>query len=92
MLLRADMLPTCYVPGEELRSRRELLRHRLNLVKNRTMVKNRVHGLLDKHGLRMPGTTPFSKENIEWLREQNFGFMDDAIVRSDLAVLEAVDG
>jgi transposase len=91
-LLRADMLPTCYVPGEELRSRRELLRHRLNLVKTRTGVKNRVHGLLDKHGLRMPGTTPFSKENIAWLREQNFGFMDDAIVRSDLAVLEAVDG
>jgi len=58
MLLRADMLPTCYVPGEELRSRRELLRHRLNLVKTRTGVKNRVHGLLDKHGLRMPGTTP----------------------------------
>jgi transposase len=91
-LLRADMLPTCYVPGEELRSRRELLRHRLNLVKNRTEVKNRVHGLLDKHGLRMPGATAFSKENIAWLREQNFGFMDDAIVRSDLAVLEAVDG
>ena len=91
-LLRADMLPTCYVPGEELRSRRELLRHRLNLVKIRTGIKNRVHGLLDKHGLRMPGITPFSRENIAWLREQSFGFMDDAIVRSDLAVLEAVDG
>jgi len=91
-LLRADMLPTCYVPGEELRSRRELLRHRLNLVKIRTGVKNRIHGLLDKHGLRMPGTTPFSMENISWLRDQNFGFMDDAIVRSDLAVLDAVDG
>jgi transposase len=91
-LLRADMLPTCYVPGEELRSRRELLRHRLNMVKIRTGVKNRVHGLLDKHGLRMPGITPFSKGNISWLREQSFGFMDDAIVRSDLAVLEAVDG
>ena len=91
-LLRADMIPTCYVPGAELRSRRELLRHRVNLVKNRTMVKNRIHGLLDKHGLRMPGTTPFSRENISWLREQNFGFMDDAIVRSDLAVLDAVDG
>jgi transposase len=91
-LLRADMLPTCYVPGEELRSRRELLRHRLNLVKTRTEVKNRVHGLLDKHGLRMPGTTAFSKGNIEWLRGLSLGFMDDAIVRSDLAVLEAVDG
>ena len=90
-LLRADMLPTCYVPGEELRSKRELLRHRLNLVKIHTGVKNRIHGLLDKHGLRMPGTTPFSKGNIVLLRGQSFGFMDDAIVRSDLALLETVD-
>jgi transposase len=75
-LLRAGMIPTCYIPGEELRSRRELLRHRLNLVKNRTMVKNRIHGLLDKHGLRMPEDTPFSR-GIEWLRGLSLGFMDD---------------
>ena len=31
-LLRADMLPTCYVPGGELRSSRRLLRHRLNQI------------------------------------------------------------
>ena len=91
-LLRADMLPTCYVPGEELRSRRELLRHRLNLVKIRSEVKNRIHSLFDKHGLRMPGATPFSKGNIAWLRERSLGFMDDAILRSDLALLETVDG
>ena len=90
-LLRADMLPTCYVPGEELRSRRELLRHRLNLVKIRTGVKNRIHSLLDKHGLRMPEATPFSIGNIAWLRERDLGFMDDAILRSDLALLETVD-
>ena len=90
-LLRADMIPTCYVPGEELRSRREFLRHRLNLVKIRTGVKNRIHGLLDKHGLRMPGMTAFSKDNIAWLRGLSLGFMDDAILRSDLAVLETVD-
>ena len=90
-LLRADMIPTCYVPGEELRSRRELLRHRMNLVKNRTMVKNRIHGLLDKHGLRMPGAYPFSGGNVDWLRGLSLGFMDDAILRSDLALLEALD-
>jgi transposase len=89
-LLRADMLPTCYVPGEEQRSRRELLRHRLNLVKIRTGVKNRIHGLLDKHGLRMPEDTPFSRSNIEWLKGLSLGFMDDVILRSDLALLEAV--
>jgi transposase len=90
-LLRAHMIPTCYVPGEELRSRRELLRHRLNLVKTRTAVKNRVHGLLDKHGLRMPEATPFSRGNVEWLKGLSLGFMDNAILRSDLALLETVD-
>ena len=90
-LLRADMLSTCYVPDEEQRSRRELLRHRMQLVKTRTEVKNRIHSLLDKHGLRMPHRTPFSKKNIAWLREQSLRFMDDAILVSDLAVLEAVD-
>jgi len=34
-LLRANTLPIRYVPGEELRSQRELLRRRLNLVKIR---------------------------------------------------------
>jgi transposase len=91
-LLRADVLLTCYVPGEEQRSRRELLRHRLNLVRNRTMVRNRIHGLLDKHGLRMPGITPFSGDNVEWLRGLRLGFMDDAILGSDLALLETLDG
>ena len=90
-LLRADMLSICYVPDEEQRSRRELLRHRLKLVQTRTEVKNRIHSLLDKHGLHMPYPTPFSKKNIAWLREQDLGFMDDVILRSALAILEAVD-
>jgi len=88
--LRADMIHTCYAPGEELRNKRELLRHRLNLVKTRTAVKNRIHDLLDKHGLRMPDATSFSAGNIEWLRRLDLGFMDDAILRSDLALLETV--
>ena len=90
-LLRADMLSTCYVPDMEQRSRRELLRHRLRLVKTRTEVRNRIHSLLDKHGLRMPYRTPFSKKSVDWLRMQSLGFMDDAILRSDLVILEAVD-
>ena len=90
-LLRADMLATCYVPNEEERSRRELLRHRLQLVKTQTEVKNRVHSLLDRHGLRMPYPTPFSKKNIEWLKEQSLSTTDDAILLSDLALLEILN-
>ena len=90
-LHRAGVLSTCFVPGEEERSRRELLRHRLRLVKNRTAVRNRIHSLLDKHGLRIPYKTPFSKKAVRWMRERSLGFMDDAILRSDLALLEVLD-
>jgi transposase len=90
-LLKADLLYTCYVPGGELRSRRELLRHRLDLVKMRTAIRNRVHALLDKHCLRMPGATPFSGGSVKWLRGLHLGFMDDAVLSSDLALLEVLD-
>jgi len=90
-LLRSDMLCTCYVPGEEERSRRQLLRHRLTLVKTRTEIRNRVHSLLHKHGLRVPYSTPFSKKGVAWLRKQSLDPIDDAILRSDLALLEALE-
>ena len=88
-LLRADMLFTCYVPGEEIRNRREFLRHRLNLVKMRTMVKNRIHSLLDKYTLRSPYNS-WTKKYVAWLREQDLGFMDNAIIESQLAILETL--
>ena len=64
----------------------------MQLVKTRTEVKNRIHSLPSKHGLCLPHKTPFSKKNVAWLREQDLGFMDDAILRSGLVALEAVDG
>ena len=89
-LLRADMLFTCYVPGEEIRNLREFLRARVDFVKNKTQVKNRIHSILDKHGLRFPGT-PFSKKSIPWLREQDLGFMDETIVKGQLALLDTLN-
>ena len=90
-LHRADVLSTCYVPRMEERSRRELLRHRLRLVKNQTQVRNRVHSLFDKHGLRVPYPSKFSKKAVKWMRGLSLGFMDDAILCSDLALLETLD-
>jgi transposase len=39
----------------------------------------------------MPGITPFSGDNVEWLRGLSLGFMDDARLGSDLALLETLD-
>ena len=91
-LHRAGVLSTCYVPGAPERSRRELLRHRLRLVKNSTAVKNRIHSLLDKHGVRIPYKTRFSKTAVEWVKGLRLSLIDDSILRSDLALLEVLDG
>jgi transposase len=91
-LHRAGVLSTCYVPGALERDQRELLRHRLRLVKMQNMVKNRIQSLLDKHGVRIPYKTRFSKKAVEWMKDLSLGFIDDAILRSDLALLEVLDG
>jgi transposase len=91
-LHRAGVLSTCYVPSAEKRNRRELLRHRLRLVKMQNMVKNRIHALFDKHGIRVPYKTRFSKKAVAWMRGLSLGFIDEAILRSDLDLLEVLDG
>ncbi len=49
-LRRAGMIAESYVPSEELREHRALVRGRKRLVEKRTDFKNEVHALLDKHG------------------------------------------
>ena len=47
-LLRADLLPTSYVPPPPIRMLREIIRHRVRLVRDRAQVKNRVRAILIK--------------------------------------------
>ena len=45
-LLRSNLLPTIWVPDLETRRRRQWLRGRAFLVRERTRIKNRIHGHL----------------------------------------------
>ena len=38
-----------YVPTKKFREKRSLVRHRISLVRNRTILENKVHSLLDKY-------------------------------------------
>jgi transposase len=67
-LLRTNYLPTSYVPDQETRQRRELLRHRAFLVRIRSKVKNRIHALLDKLGIQHSFDNLFGKTGIEFLK------------------------
>lgn len=53
-LLRADLIPSAYLAPPEVRERRELVRFRAQLSRDRAKVKTRIRSLLVKHGIRLP--------------------------------------
>jgi transposase len=69
-LLRADMLPRAYIAPAVVRELRELLRLRASLVRQRTMVRNKVHAILIKRGLKPPVGSLFGKRGRGWLGEE----------------------
>jgi len=68
-LLRADLLPESYHAPAEVRAWKEEVRLRMSLVRLRVQVKNKIHALLWKQGIRSPYTL-FSKKGLQWLDKQ----------------------
>jgi transposase len=90
-LLRADLVAESYVPPVSLREMRALVRHRLSLVKMRTMVKNKVHALTDKYGYRCEYSDMFGKAGLEWLKAQEMGELDRLLLESHLSLIESIN-
>ncbi|KUO42195.1 MAG: hypothetical protein APU95_05375 [Hadesarchaea archaeon YNP_N21] len=67
-LLMMGWLPTSYVPPEEIRRLRELVRLREYLVYERTKFKNKVHAALMREGIRGRKGI-FAKKRREFLNE-----------------------
>lgn len=61
-LLKADLLPTVWIPGPAERHQRELLGHRARLVRARTGVINELHAIYGKRNIELQGKI--------WLRAQ----------------------
>jgi len=67
-LLRADLVAECYVPPRPVRESRAPLGHRMNLVREQTRVKNRIHSLLDKYDLKCEYRHMLGAHGMRWLR------------------------
>ena len=67
-LLRLNYLPIAYINPREVRDLREILRHRARLVKTQTMVKNRIHALLAKNGIRHQFSDLFGKAGRRFMK------------------------
>ncbi len=61
--------PEVWIPPAELRDQRELLRGRISLVRDRTRLKNRLWGIVDRHNLERRGGSLSSVEGRQGLVE-----------------------
>ncbi|MFA5831246.1 MAG: IS110 family transposase [Candidatus Paceibacterota bacterium] len=69
-LLRAGMLPESHRVSDEKYELRVVLRERCFLVKERTAVKNRLHGIVTTEGLHLvDGRNPLQKRGKKWIEE-----------------------
>jgi transposase len=90
-LLRADLVAESYVPPAQIREIRGLIRHRLSLMKMRTMVKNKVHALIDKYGYRCEFSDLFGVSGLKWLRSLELKELDFLILGNHLSHIEAIN-
>jgi transposase len=80
-LLRADLIPRCWVPSKDMRDLRQLVRQRAYLVQRATGFKNRVHAELLRRGVRRPKNMikPFSGKHVRWMRALEIPTVDSCL-------------
>jgi transposase len=89
-LLRADLVARAYIPSVETRRRKEVLRQRVFWVRVRTMVRNRVHQLLDRQPrVDLPQVSDlFGARGMKAMQQLQLPEPDATQLRQDLDLLE----
>ena len=88
-LLRVGYLPEVYIPNYTIRGWRCLVSHRIHLVRDRTRMKNRILGLINREGHRITATDPFGKRGRQQLDSLELSpslrsMVDDHVIHLDL--------
>lgn len=83
-LLRASLIPACYVPPENAMEFRHLTRHRRYLVGIRTSLKNKIHAILLMRGIRTKASG-FGTKHVQELRH-----LDDYRIDSYLDTMHTI--
>ena len=66
-LVRVNLFPAIWIPDADTRRRRQLLHGRAFLVRQRTQVKNRIHGRLTAENLLFPRSDLYGRAGRTWL-------------------------
>lgn len=87
-LFRVGYLPEVYIPEREIYQWRCLIQYRIRLVRDRTRLKNRTIGLLNREGFRVSTSDPFGKGGRAQIDSFELSFMVRRMVDSNLVSLD----
>jgi transposase len=93
-LLRCELIPAAHVSSKDARVLKNLLRHRMFLVALRTMIKNRIGVLLDRHPQQMaqrPAGQSFGTIHRAWLKQLHLPIDERRVLHNELALLEQLN-
>jgi transposase len=88
-LLRADLLPEAWIAPPAVRQLRALLRHRAQLVRLRTLLRNRIHAALADHGHGRPQGC-WSGPGRQWLASLELPAVSREVIDDGLALIDAL--
>ena len=91
-LLRGKLVARAHVPRRERRARKNLLRQRLYWARLRTMLRNRIHALLDRQReLELPQCSDiFGVRGLGFLRRLELPEPDATLLREQLALHDLI--
>jgi transposase len=89
-LLRADLLPEAWIAPPAVRQLRALLRHRVQLVRLRTLLRNRIHAVLADHGHGRPAGV-WSGPGRQWLVSLELPAASREVIEDGLALIDATE-
>ena len=94
-LLRADLVPQCYIAPREVRDLRSLLRERMFFVRLRTMTKNRITTVFDRYPEEVrrqkAQTDLFGKKGREQLETIKLRVADRAMIDRELNFIDLIN-
>lgn len=91
-LLRSDLLPCIHIPQPEVRDNKKILRQRMFFVAVRTMVKNRIHDIMDRQRIKTEQfSNLFGKGGMEYLKGLELSEPDNSLLKEQINMLEELN-
>lgn len=91
IILKAGLTPLVHVPSKEVRDQKNLLRQRAWLVKLQTMLKNRIHNVIDRNHLTPPDASDmFGARGRAWMNALDLRDPEGQLLRADLELLDTI--